>query len=174
MGKGESAATRGVFRSVIDPLVEALERCSVRILGDRPGTGFFVSSGQVLTCAHVVGTQRTVGSGGIRVVWGDAVDEDAQVTGIWPDPDDDLALLRATFPDHPCVRLGTGMALDDEVYACGFPDYGAGAQGDGISGSLESLTRLPGGGRRPQAHQVQGSRRRPRLQRRTAARSPDR
>lgn len=141
---GERAVSRRAFQVVIDPLIGWLEQCSVRILGDRPGTGFFVSPGRILTCAHVVGVRRAVGSRGIQVLWGELVDEDAEVAGIWPDPDDDLAILNVALSDHPCARLGIGAALDDELYACGFPDYGAGVQGDGLSGTLESLTRLSG------------------------------
>jgi tetratricopeptide (TPR) repeat protein len=99
-------------------LDELLKQCTVKIVTNSSlGTGFFVGPGYVLTCAHVVEAANDAAKTHIEVFWGDqccdAVVEGIQVKEIsvrqldreitYPYPD--LALLRITFSDHPCVCL---------------------------------------------------------------------
>lgn len=131
----------------IDLLIQLLRQCCVRIRGDGKGSGFFVGPGLVITCAHVVGQSRSVNSGGIEVSWTGHTDRDARVVDIAPADDDDLALLRVTFRDHPCVSLDDAVAIDDPVYAIGYPVYGTQQLGEGLSGKHESLSELESGDR---------------------------
>jgi hypothetical protein len=99
---------------------ELLKRSCVRIKGDSSGTGFFVFPGHVITCAHVVGYQSSTG---IIVEWQGKCDSNAQILQIYPDPSQDLALLRVHFTNHPFVQLGHSEAIDlgKELVAYGFP-----------------------------------------------------
>lgn len=97
-----------------NPLAAALRRCVVRLEehGTVLGTGFFIASGEVLTCAHVVH-----GHDEVTAVWAGAtyvVIERLAVpplavgdpaASFYPLPD--VALLRLAVPpeDHPCVGL---------------------------------------------------------------------
>jgi HEAT repeat protein len=134
-------------------LEDLLQQCTVKITvpGGGWGTGFFVSTGLILTCAHVVRKAA-----------------DSQVTiscPAWQQPrsaivkataDDgktlDLALveLSEALPDHPCVLLdeepvATGQAL----YSYGYLESYANAApvrpvNEGLTGDTPPLLKLQG------------------------------
>ncbi len=103
---------------------QELRRCTVCIdVGGNPrGTGFFVAPGHVVTCAHVV----AVGDGSappdsikLTALGGTAFDVEAV-----PDflPDDDLAILRVTPANHPCVLLIPDLRMFDQFVTFGYPE----------------------------------------------------
>lgn len=105
-------------------LDDLLNDCTVRVkTKGGHGTGFFVASGLILTCAHVIEdalkpitpisaycnyNQETIPVGQIG---GDDV-----FSGIYPD----LALLRVDVHDHPCVLLGTEFRAFTDFYSYGY------------------------------------------------------
>jgi Trypsin-like peptidase domain len=106
-------------------LEDLLQQCTVKltISGVSYGTGFFVSPGLILTCAHVV---KDLGHKSIQVRW--------QSQGNWAqavversilDPHD-LALLRVVSridTNPPCVFLdGKILRQRDPLYLFGYPD----------------------------------------------------
>lgn len=139
MGKTETT----LFKN--DPLIDLLTRCSVRIEGVRKGSGFFVGPGLVITCAHVVGENREVGDTNISVWYQGEVDTKARLIDIAPEVDDDLALLKVAFKDHPAVCLGEQVNIGDTLYAWGFPLEGGIQIAEGIEGYFESYAELPSG-----------------------------
>lgn len=115
-----------------------LRRCVVALYADGMslGTGFFVAPGRLLTCAHVVREARqrgrviqvythtgeTLGEAQIERYEDDIV-QNSREPGIqgreyYPD----LALLRVTSTDHPCVYLDERLADHDELYSYGFSE----------------------------------------------------
>jgi tetratricopeptide (TPR) repeat protein len=129
-------------------LVRHLERCTVRVLAKgktRAGTGFFVSPGRILTCAHVVGERRAEGQE-VEVIWyGGTVL--ANLEAIAPDPCPtsdilpDLALLRFSISEHPhlaehpCALLDKEYRTGDALYSWGYSDIRAG--GESLRGICE-------------------------------------
>ncbi|WP_431676345.1 trypsin-like peptidase domain-containing protein [Kitasatospora sp. KL5] len=134
----------------LSSLKALLEQCRVLVRGSTDGTGFFVSPGFVVSCAHVVGN----GPGGpVQLHWAGA-DYEAVVRAASPGtsewgatlyPYPDLAILEVVGqrPDHPCVWLDTEL-----------PDAGTGLTAVGFTDILERYTaserradRLVSGGR---------------------------
>ncbi|GAA3948379.1 serine protease [Actinoplanes auranticolor] len=115
-----------------DQLSRALAAATVGISADsRSGTGFFVGTGLVLTCAHVLhdATGPVTGRWKGRELELTRVDE-------WYQPGDeggpDLALLRvADAVDATAVGLADVVAPGDELYVQGYPD-GAYRAGDSV------------------------------------------
>jgi tetratricopeptide (TPR) repeat protein len=109
-----------------NPLLARLQRCVVRIDADAEflGTGFFVSPGELITCAHVVHGIDAVSLTGEE--WSGKAEVRQRAPDLPPDagearfyPLPDLALLQVVEPcePHPCVRLSSdlpraGLAAD--------------------------------------------------------------
>jgi tetratricopeptide (TPR) repeat protein len=107
-------------------LEDLLQQCTVKLTvpGVGYGTGFFVSPGLILTCAHVV---KGLGDKSIQVRWQNQENwAEAVVEKSLSDPYD-LALLRVILPtdvDPPCVYLGEEVQSRDKLYLFGYPDEG--------------------------------------------------
>lgn len=120
------------------PLYELLRRCTVRLsaLGMQ-GTGFFVASDLILTCAHVV---KKAGLGGFAEVYRNSQKiGDAQVLKITDDSYPDLALLQANLADQSCVYLSEGFLPFDNLYSYGYPP-GKYQNGDSAAAVCEGPT----------------------------------
>ena len=102
------------------PLEDLLHQCTVKItVPGGWGAGFFVATGLILTCAHVV--ERSPGQ--VQVGWQNKT-LDAVVERSIPDSYD-LALLRLTLPVEgysPCVWLDEEVRSRDPLYLFGYPD----------------------------------------------------
>jgi Trypsin-like peptidase domain len=106
-----------------------LKECTVRLkAGTQTGTGFFVYSNRVLTCAHVV---REVGLGG-HVQAGD--DDKGEVERL--DPVLDVALIKVNL-SRRIAALGSEFQLDDPTFSFGYPK--SAPFGDPISGKVIQL-----------------------------------
>lgn len=121
-----------------ESLESLLRAATVRVEGGpRPGAGFFVAPGLVLTCVHVVGTAdglnvRSTASGVEReavaeeVVW--RLRDGGRSIPALEEDYPDLALLRVDLDDHLCVALdGDWPSYGDRFQTYGFPNEG-GAQ----------------------------------------------
>lgn len=101
-----------------------LERCTVKIKVSGKsgwGTGFFVDSDLILTCAHVV---KGVTSESVQVYWqNQEAFEIAVIEEIYFDPFD-IALLRlgSVSNKFPCVYLDTDIRSSDVFYTFGYPE----------------------------------------------------
>jgi len=112
--------------------VEALFRAAVVRVegGPKPGTGFLVAPGRVVTCAHVTGHDASLT---VRL------DDDSTLAASRqlvccdrgrpiPDLDEDypdIAVLAIDLDDHPCVALDHDAPVyGDEFQAYGFPKEG--------------------------------------------------
>src|SRR4051794_33036242 len=109
MADGDANVSEAVAR-------ELLERCAVRIQieGRNAGTGFFVASGMVVTCEHVLeARERSSGRSEIAIIDSEGrtydlgdIRERSSVDG---NAEDDLAILRVKGSDehygseHPCA-----------------------------------------------------------------------
>jgi hypothetical protein len=100
-----------------------LQRCTVRLsVAGGQGTGFFVASRLLLTCAHVV---KGAGSQLVDVYW---QEQDrhykAEIAKLIEEAHLDLALLRldTEMPNHPCVHLDQSVPdLGAPLYSYGYP-----------------------------------------------------
>lgn len=117
-----------------ESLEDLLRACVVRVEGGpRPGAGFFVAPGRILTCVHVVGDASDIS------VWWPASDKAARLPATrierfrnQPRPipalaEDypDVALVTLNFLDHPCVALEPNWPLmTDRFQTYGFPIEG--------------------------------------------------
>jgi Trypsin-like peptidase domain/NACHT domain len=118
-----------------EQLVTALRDATVALsAGTKVGTGLFIASGLVLTCAHVVeevigSTPSTAHSGGSRLVQGEWRKQPVtlEVLSEWFRPKEDggpdLALLRVRGElAHPVACLSGTAEPGDELWAYGYPD----------------------------------------------------
>lgn len=106
---------------------EDLHTCTVKLSIDGShGTGFFVSSGLILTCHHVV---KNAGDRQIKVRWQNQEDfAVAKVLQSFPDPVD-LALLQfETVEALACVELDGAIAAFDALFAYGYPEFAPNAK----------------------------------------------
>ena len=109
------------------PQDELLRRCTVRIhvSACQKGSGFYVASGQVVTCSHVIEAVR-LGSdesqAEVTVVDTAGITHPAEV--VLDDPDNDVALLALQTPPefHPCVLLDQDVVARDELRTFGYTE----------------------------------------------------
>jgi|GEM_PF-6053053 len=141
---------------MVQTLEEILERCTVKIKIPSKsgwGTGFFVDSDLILTCAHVV---KGATSEPIQVYWqNQEAFEAAVIEEIYSDPFD-IALLRLSSVSNKfsCVYLDTDIRSSDVFYAFGYPDdFENGApvtfECEGITGDEPPLIKFKRGQARP-------------------------
>lgn len=119
--------------SYLSSCKQLLRECTVRILvsfgdeGKERGTGFFVSRGKILTCAHVVqGRNFQRSASKIEIFWRIGNREQKFTAQIKvSDSEIDVALLvldENTIPDHPCVHFDRQEpGLEDTLYSYGYP-----------------------------------------------------
>ena len=121
--------------------LDVLPRCTVRVdIGGTPkGSGFFVAPGIVVTCAHVVESQRLSPGDtdpAIDIVLSGSNERHAvqrRSGGDWHE--DDVALLQLVNPvEHSCVLLAAGLLPRDPLHSFGFPDN----HPEGIPTSLDA------------------------------------
>ncbi len=101
---------------------ESLQQCTVRLnYEESQGTGFFVASGLILTCAHVV---EYAESNPINVFWKvNNQTYQAKIKTLLEYPLD-LALLKldGDIPNHSCVDLDEREPkINQELYIFGYP-----------------------------------------------------
>lgn len=123
-----------------DPLLELLEDCIVYIKGDSGfGTGFFIASGMIITCAHVVQDSKQVTvewRGTTKTALKHSLIVKDSTPHIWPD----IAILKADFEGHPCVALKPDARTTDPIYAWGFTKH---YHGDPIQGTIVGESGKP-------------------------------
>src|SRR5260370_14253984 len=107
---------------MVRSLYELLRHCTVRVSVPKKaqGTGFFVASGLILTCAHVV-AEAQQHNAVVEVVWNNQTIP-AQIKEFRSAPYPDLALLEVNLRDHPCVYLDETANPFDRLYCYGYPD----------------------------------------------------
>ncbi|MGK7894781.1 MAG: trypsin-like peptidase domain-containing protein [Xenococcus sp. (in: cyanobacteria)] len=102
-----------------------LKQYTVRIKAEeKSGTGFFVASGLILTCAHVVteGDNRSPITP-IKVYWQNT-EYIASISQLPANKNIDIALLELTssIPNHPNVFLDGSVVNNDSLYSFGYTD----------------------------------------------------
>jgi tetratricopeptide (TPR) repeat protein len=116
-----------------EPLERLLRAATVRVEGGaRPGAGFFLAPGLVVTCAHVVRDATD-----LTIVWGEAGEHTAagRPEMVLCDRGRPIPALDADYPDvavlqvaakgHPCVALDEDMpTFADRFRIYGFPTEG--------------------------------------------------
>ncbi len=114
---------------VIEDLLRA---CTVRVDGGpKPGVGFFVAPGVVMTCAHVAGERADA----LAIVFGDKrLTSVTRVTRLVSrgrpiavlDEYPDLAVLDISVSDHPCVWIDEERPTTaDRFQIYGYPEEGS-------------------------------------------------
>lgn len=118
------------------------------------GSGFFVASGLILTCAHVVGV-TPIGSTTIEIGW-QGQTFPASLLKKTDANGSDLALLQLSVStlNHPCVLLQGGAEPFNNLYSYGYPDlYAQGAsttfQSEGWVGGQREFIKFQSGQARP-------------------------
>ncbi|MEL4894128.1 trypsin-like peptidase domain-containing protein [Crocosphaera sp. Alani8] len=101
---------------------ESLQQYTVRLnYGESQGTGFFIASGFILTCAHVV---KSAKSNPINVFWkANNQTYQAKIEKLVEYPID-LALLKleGDIPDHNCINLDEKEPkINQDLYIFGYP-----------------------------------------------------
>jgi len=114
-----------------------LQQCTVRLkVSGGHGTGFFVASGLILTCAHVV---KGAGDKPVEVFW-QAQNQHckASIERLLEEPYLDLALLKlnAEIQSHPYIDFDeSAPELGDRLFSYGYPqDY---PDGDSVTFEYE-------------------------------------
>lgn len=103
-------------------LIEELREYTVRIQAEgKPGTGFFVAPGLILTCAHVVTDNKRNAIASIKIYWQNG-EYNAVVDQLPDNYNVDLALLRLDelIPEHACVSLDKSLKNGDSLYSFGY------------------------------------------------------
>jgi tetratricopeptide (TPR) repeat protein len=99
-----------------DTLSELLNQCTVQLVATQPiGTGFFVATGCILTCAHVLKIAR----GTLQARYGDDLYTIQRIDRI--EDKLDAALLHVDEHSVPCVLLNPRIKESDKLYGFGFP-----------------------------------------------------
>ena len=135
--------------SAADPLVAHLRRCCLRVMGEKPGCGFFVAPQLLITCSHVVGTKIPVGATLKLSAWGSCGVADGTVGGVDArqqlqgevlvnEVSDDLALLRLLVGSYPHVALDGEVRLGDQLVGIGFPQEGQRLELDQFTAEYEA------------------------------------
>jgi hypothetical protein len=97
---------------------ELFRECIVRIKTPKNrGTGFFVAPGQILTCNHVIAGAK---DDEIEVLWKEAPLTIVSIART-ESGNPDLALLKVTLTEHPCVYLDREVQPNDALYSYGYP-----------------------------------------------------
>jgi tetratricopeptide (TPR) repeat protein len=111
--------------------------CTVQIVTNGgKGSGFFVGTGTILTCAHVVEDSQRTGSPVSVKYMGQM--HTAAIREYAAKPFPDLALLKIELEDHPAVLLESDVQRNDALYGFGFHDEFLG--GEGVEGKYEALS----------------------------------
>jgi tetratricopeptide (TPR) repeat protein len=131
-----------------DPLLAHLRRCCLRVMGEKPGCGFFVAPQLLITCSHVVGAAVPVGATVELSYWGSreaAAGPDGEQSGLLlqaavlaNDAEVDLALLRLVGGGHPHVALAGEVRVGDPLLAIGFPKEGQRLELDQFTAEFEA------------------------------------
>ena len=105
---------------------EQLKEITVRILaGDARGSGFFVESGAIMTCAHVVRALPT--STRPKVLWNgqeyeaEVVKQELSSSQEGDGSVKDAAVLRIDLTAHPRSEVDSYCKTGDELHAYGYP-----------------------------------------------------
>jgi hypothetical protein len=132
----------------MEPLIERLRASCVRVMGRRPGCGFPVAPGRLVTCAHVVGREIPPGRPIALHPWHHPARE-ATLERLHAGSD--LALLSDPAAGAPVAEFGRELALDDPVLGIGFPVFDGRAELDQFTAEYEGETHardLDSGGER--------------------------
>jgi Trypsin-like peptidase domain len=115
-------------------LIKLLQRCTVRVLSGKSGTGFFVAPGQILTCAHVLNAtsarKQTIEftylgnefTGVLEAIRPDPCPEEDRE--IFPD----IALISTDLKTTPCVLLQHEFESETEMYSFGYTEEASGGE----------------------------------------------
>ncbi len=105
-------------------LDDLLNDCTVRVKTKNGyGTGFFISPGLILTCAHVIESafkERSPISVYCRYNQKTISAEQMGAEDVFTGPYPDIALLHVDVQDHPCVLLGTEFRAFTKFYSYGY------------------------------------------------------
>lgn len=121
---------------VISSLERLVRDCTVQVIGEERGTGFFLAPGIVITCVHVTGRQHPP-----TVRWQRDEQSVVEVTASGPartldHAEGPIPALHSLYPDiavievpeltgHPCVAVDDDWPDDlDTFYVCGYPREG--------------------------------------------------
>ncbi len=123
-----------------DPLIDFLQDCTVRVnLSDGLGTGFWVSPGCVLTCAHIINAES---HDCVSLTW-KGVSLSANVTMSLRELD--IAVLEAGAPatgvQNPCVLLEDSALPRDQLFCFGYTDEYP--DGDSATPEMEGWSKEP-------------------------------
>lgn len=110
--------------------LEALFReATVRVNGPRPGAGFFVAPGVVMTCVHVVGREAPVSVLGRPPTRIQRLCDRRRPIPALDEDYPDVAILWVEDDDRPCVVLAEAWpAWGDMFQTYGFPLEGGSAE----------------------------------------------
>jgi hypothetical protein len=137
---------------------EVLPGCTAKVMigGTHEGSAFFVARGLAVTCFHVIDpAELTSGDSAAELTLVDPQGNEYDVTEIarhWKDVD--LAVMRLSPTDHPCVLLDGGFRSQDPLYTYGYSDRLPGGAGTMLEGESwiatdEVLLKLRDGQVRP-------------------------
>ncbi|TDF39301.1 sigma-70 family RNA polymerase sigma factor [Alteromonadaceae bacterium M269] len=126
---------------ISDKLIDAFHSTIVKVaFEDKVGTGFWVASGTIVTCAHVVSSSQGKKEK-INILWKDQ-QFTASVVNFFDDEDIALIECNSDFPlRHPIAILNDQYAIDDEVYSFGFSEEYS--NGEPITCKVEGTSKLP-------------------------------
>ena len=129
-----------------ETLVDHLRSCCVRVLGQKPGCGFFIAPQLLVTCSHVVGREARKDSEIYLERWSNSLKESTlRGTVLANFSQEDVAFISTSEPNDSFAPLSKEIQIGHQLTAVGFPSVDGLIAFDQFTAQYEGQTWIMGG-----------------------------
>ncbi|MBL7781951.1 MAG: trypsin-like peptidase domain-containing protein [Saprospiraceae bacterium] len=104
-------------RDIMEGITKYIQNCTVKISSPNGGggTGFFIATGLIVTCSHVVQDNK------FEIIWQGKTYKGNKVVDIQREYPD-ICIISIDISDNPCVLIYSDCQIDDKLFSFGYPD----------------------------------------------------